>query len=216
MQQEQPRQEQRTPSLTQPEELLKVRQLEALITLIEQGSIEEARAYDKRCNIGYFNRCKHWLDKFITCHPQMLELKLMVEKLTTINDSVLIQGETGTGKELLARALHGERKGQFIEINCAGLPEYLIESELFGHTKGAFTGADKETVGLVELSADGTLFLDEIGELPLGVQAKLLRVLADKRIRKVGGKDFLGPINFRLVCATIQSYIRRWQILGKI
>ena len=110
-------------------------------------------------------------------------------------------GETGTGKELIARALHGEKAGEFYGINCAGLPETLVESELFGHKQGAFTGATKDKIGLMKLAANGTLFLDEVGELPLLAQAKLLRAIQERKIRKVGG-DQSEDINCRIVCAT--------------
>lgn len=143
-----------------------------------------------------------WLDKFITVHPAMLTLKDDVRKLSKVNDSVLITGETGTGKELIARALHGTRQGKFIALNCAGLPENLIESEMFGYVPGAFTGARaRGSGGLMSAAEDGTLFLDEMGELPLLLQAKLLRAIQEKKIRKVGGEVEI-DINCRIVCAT--------------
>jgi two-component system NtrC family response regulator len=117
---------------------------------------------------------------------------------------VLILGETGTGKELVARALHEQslRADQpFVAINCGALPESLIESELFGHRKGSFTGADEHRVGLFEVADGGTMFLDEIGELPKAMQAKLLRVLESGEIRRVGENDSL-TVDVRLVCAT--------------
>jgi transcriptional regulator with PAS, ATPase and Fis domain len=143
-----------------------------------------------------------WLDRFITCHPDMLAMKDEVRLLSPIQDEVLITGETGTGKELIARALHGGRGAKnFIAINCAGLPDNLIESELFGHVRGAFTGADTPKIGLMQQAAGGTLFLDEIGELPIGVQAKLLRALQEKKVRKVGGLVD-DEITCRIVAAT--------------
>jgi len=128
------------------------------------------------------------LKSFITCHPDMLQMKKDVERLAPLDDAVLIHGETGTGKELIANALHGNRTGRFVAINCAGMPKELIESELFGHVKGAFSGAVDDKLGLIDVALNGTLFLDEIGDLPLEVQAKFLRIMQDKKIRSVGGK----------------------------
>jgi two-component system NtrC family response regulator len=117
---------------------------------------------------------------------------------------VLILGESGTGKEMLARALHshsGRQAGRFVAINCAAIPEQLLESELFGHEKGAFTGAVKQTIGKVELASGGTLFLDEIGDMPLALQAKLLRFLQNRVIERVGGRQEI-EVDVRVVCAT--------------
>jgi two-component system response regulator GlrR len=141
------------------------------------------------------------LDAFITCYPKMLALKEHARKLALVDDCVLIFGRTGTGKELIAHILHGDRTGQFIPINCGGLPEPLVESELFGHVKGAFTGADKNRVGLLEQAKDGTIFLDEIGDMPLTVQVKLLRTIQERKIRPVGSSEER-PINCRFICAT--------------
>lgn len=151
--------------------------------------------------IDMSNGIDAWLRRFITADTLMLELKDETRKLATEDDEVLITGETGTGKELLARALHGERTGKFVAINCAGLPKELIESELFGHEKGAFTGAINSKTGLMSVAKDGTLFLDEIGEMPVDVQGKLLRALQEKIIRKVGSNTS-ETINCRVVSAT--------------
>ena len=142
-----------------------------------------------------------WLDRFITQDSKMLALKEDIRKLSPNMSPVLVTGETGTGKEILARALHGNRGGKFIAINCAGLPSELIESELFGHMRGAFTGADNMKVGLMKIADNGTMFLDEIGELPIGVQGKLLRALQERKIRKVGS-NAEEDITCRFVCAT--------------
>jgi transcriptional regulator with PAS, ATPase and Fis domain len=141
------------------------------------------------------------LSSYITQDKDSIDLKSMVKKLSMEKDAVLIIGESGTGKEILARALHGSRKGQFIPFNCAAMPQELIESELFGHVQGAFTGASGMKLGLFETAKYGTLFLDEIGDLPLQAQAKLLRVLQDKKIRKVGGVEETS-IDVRIIAAT--------------
>ena len=136
----------------------------------------------------------------------VLELKLLINKVADSESTVLVLGETGTGKELVAEAIHktSKRKGQFVPVNCAAIPSELLESELFGHEKGAFTGADKARAGRFEMSSNGTLFLDEIGDIPLPLQAKLLRALESKKIQKVGGGKEI-PLNLRMVCATHQN-----------
>lgn len=142
-----------------------------------------------------------WLRKFITIDPETDELKSDIMTLSKYNHEVLIHGETGTGKELLSRALIGNRTGKSLAVNCAGLPEHLVESELFGYKRGAFTGAESDRQGLMASASDGLLFLDEIGELPLQAQAKLLRALQDKKIRRVGSM-LEEEISCRFVFAT--------------
>jgi two-component system NtrC family response regulator len=130
-----------------------------------------------------------------------------IEKIAPADVAVLILGESGTGKELLARALHtlsGRRDKRFIAINCAAIPEQLLEAELFGYEKGAFTGAVKTTPGKIEYADGGTLFLDEIGDMPLSLQAKLLRFLQNKVIERVGGRHEI-PVDVRIVAATNQN-----------
>ena len=134
----------------------------------------------------------------------MQRVRQLIAKVAPTNSTVLILGETGTGKELVARAVHEQSlraDKPFVAINCGALPENLIESELFGHRKGAFTGADDHRVGLFEVAHGGTLFLDEIGELPKAMQAKLLRVLESGEIRRVGDNDAF-QVDVRVVCAT--------------
>ncbi|PHS00961.1 MAG: transcriptional regulator [Blastopirellula sp.] len=134
----------------------------------------------------------------------MQQVNRLVEKVASTNSTVLILGETGTGKELVARALHDQSLRAdmpFVTVNCGALPENLIESELFGHRKGAFTGAEEHRSGLFEVADGGTLFLDEIGELPKSLQAKLLRVLESGEIRRVGDNDSIN-VDVRILCAT--------------
>src|SRR5918994_65460 len=135
---------------------------------------------------------------------KMRELFELIEAVAESDANILIQGENGGGKELIANAIHvrsGRAKGPFIKINCAALPKELIESELFGYKKGAFTGANTDKVGLLELAAGGSLLLDEIGEMPLLLQTKLLRVLQEREYRPIGS-DRLVKVDFRLICAT--------------
>jgi two-component system NtrC family response regulator len=131
----------------------------------------------------------------------------MIEKVAPSNVSVMVLGESGTGKELVARAIHtrsDRRERRFVAINCAAIPEQLLESELFGYEKGAFTGAVKQTLGKVEMAEGGTLFLDEIGDMPLALQAKLLRFLQDRVIERIGGRQEIA-VDVRVVCATHQD-----------
>jgi len=144
------------------------------------------------------------MEGFIATDDAMFKVCRMVEKVAPTDASVLILGESGTGKELVARAVHAQsgRKGaRFVAINCAAIPEQLLESELFGYEKGAFTGAVKTTLGKIETASGGTLFLDEIGDMPLSLQAKLLRFLQDRTIERVGGRQEI-PVDVRIVCAT--------------
>lgn len=137
----------------------------------------------------------------------MAKTIMLAEKVANTNASVLIQGESGTGKEVLARFIHNnsDKKAEpFMDINCAALPPNLLEAELFGHTKGAFTGAEREKKGLFVEAKKGTIFLDEIGELPIDLQAKLLRALQEKKIRPVGGTKNI-PVNARIIAATNQN-----------
>ena len=143
----------------------------------------------------------------ITRDPEMLRICRTIEKVAPTSATVLVLGESGTGKELLARALHdlSPRRGErFVAINCAAIPETLLESELFGYEKGAFTGAVKQTLGKIETANGGTLFLDEIGDLPTSLQAKLLRFLQERTIERIGGRPEI-PVDVRIVCATHQS-----------
>ena len=143
----------------------------------------------------------------IACSPQMQGVCKAIEKVAPSDATVLLLGESGTGKELCARGLHtlgANSKGKFVAINCAAIPDTLLESELFGYEKGAFTGANKQTKGKIEYADGGTLFLDEMGDLPFSLQAKLLRFLQERVIERVGGHESI-PVNVRVVCATHQN-----------
>ena len=147
------------------------------------------------------SKIKKYLDMIITEDPSMKELKLKIMKIWKRQEPVLILGESGTGKELIARSIHGDRHGEFIPINMTALPDYLIESELYGHVKGAFTGASTDKQGLLSAARDGTIFLDEIGDMPLLAQSKILRAMQEMVIRPIGSV-VEQPINCRFVCAT--------------
>ena len=134
------------------------------------------------------------------------QLKKLVDMVSISNSTVLLRGETGCGKDVVARAIHStsNRKGELVNVNCAAIPSELLESELFGHEKGAFTGADSKKEGRFEASNEGTLFLDEIGDMPMQLQAKLLRAIETKTIQRVGGKGEI-KLDLRLICATHQN-----------
>ena len=143
----------------------------------------------------------------VTRDAEMQRICRTIEKVANTNATVMLLGESGTGKELFAKALHElspRRRHRFVAINCAAIPENLLESELFGYEKGAFTGAAKQTLGKIELSHLGTLFLDEIGDLPLSLQAKLLRFLQERVLERVGGRQEIA-VDVRVVCATHQD-----------
>ncbi|HZU64265.1 MAG TPA: sigma 54-interacting transcriptional regulator, partial [Novosphingobium sp.] len=147
------------------------------------------------------------LGEMITAAPEMLKVARTIERVAPTNVSVMLLGASGTGKELLARGLHeasDRREGAFIAINCAAIPESLLESELFGHEKGSFTGAVKTTEGKIEMADGGTLFLDEVGDIPLALQVKLLRFLQERVIERIGGRRAIA-VDTRIVCATHQN-----------
>ncbi|HWN38739.1 MAG TPA: PEP-CTERM-box response regulator transcription factor [Gammaproteobacteria bacterium] len=144
------------------------------------------------------------LDGVIAASDAMLKVCRTIEKVAPTTATTLLQGESGTGKEILARAMHTlspRRDEAFVAINCAAIPDALLESELFGHEKGAFTGAVKQTPGKIEVADGGTLFLDEIGDMPLSLQAKLLRFLQQRTIERIGGRVEI-PVDVRVLCAT--------------
>jgi two-component system NtrC family response regulator len=146
------------------------------------------------------------LGSIISAAPEMLKVAKTVERVASADVSVMLLGASGTGKELLARAVHEKsgRKGGFVAINCAAIRENLLEAELFGYERGAFTGAVKSNVGKIELAEGGTLFLDEVGDIPLPLQVKLLRFLQERVIERIGGRQPIA-VNTRIVCATHQN-----------
>ena len=147
------------------------------------------------------------LGRMITAAPEMIKVARTIERVANTNVSVMLLGASGTGKELLARGLHDASDragGAFVAINCAAIPENLLESELFGHEKGAFTGAVKTTEGKIEMAGGGTLFLDEVGDIPLPLQVKLLRFLQERVIERIGSRKSIA-VDTRIVCATHQD-----------
>jgi DNA-binding NtrC family response regulator len=192
-----------------------------VILLTAHGSIESAKEalrsgafdylekpYDKSALLEIINRALDRLNaidsEIISASPKMETVKKMILKVARSNSTVLIRGESGTGKELIARAVHNQsprNDEMFQAVNCAAINENLLESELFGHEKGSFTGAHAEKKGLFEIADRGTLFLDEIAELDVGIQAKLLRALQERKIRRVGGTHELS-VDVRVIAAT--------------
>ncbi|NUQ81476.1 MAG: sigma-54-dependent Fis family transcriptional regulator [Bacteroidetes bacterium] len=176
-----------------------------LLQILEKASAvssQQAPARPVRTGTG-----KKVAGQLVGDSPAMTTLKDLIARVAPVDVSVLIQGESGTGKELVARAIHaasGRASGPFVAVNCAALNENLIESEFFGHEKGAFTGAADRRIGRFELADGGTIFLDEIGDLPFSLQAKLLRVLQERQIERVGGVQTI-PINVRVIAATCQD-----------
>jgi len=146
------------------------------------------------------------LGSIISAAPEMLKVGKTIERVATADVSVMLLGASGTGKELLARAVHEKsgRKGEFIAINCAAIPETLLEAELFGYERGAFTGAVKSNIGKIEMAQGGTLFLDEVGDIPLPLQVKLLRFLQERVIERIGGRQPIA-VDTRIICATHQN-----------
>ena len=192
-----------------------------VILLTAHGSIESAKEalrsgafdylekpYDKSALLETINRALDRLNaidsEIISASPKMERVKKMILKVARSNSTVLIRGESGTGKELIARAVHNQSPRadeMFQAVNCAAINENLLESELFGHEKGSFTGAHAEKKGLFEIADRGTLFLDEIAELDVGIQAKLLRALQERKIRRVGGTHEIN-VDVRVIAAT--------------
>jgi two-component system response regulator PilR (NtrC family) len=183
--------------LTKP---FKIDELKANIN----NALEKRRLKEEVVHLKRELRQRHGLDNMLGASPKMLELFEHIESVATTNSTVLITGESGTGKELAARAIHvrsPRSSEQFVSINCGALPETLLESELFGHIKGSFTGATTNHKGLFEVAHKGTIFLDEIGEMSPSMQVKLLRVLQEKRIRRIGSTEEI-DVDVRILAAT--------------
>ena len=178
------------------------------LCLLVQRALRERALLDEVTALRQTLASTHSFRNIISKCPQMHDLFELIGHVSQTNSTVLIIGETGTGKEQFARAIHqastDHRTGNFVAINCAAVPETLLESELFGHEKGSFTGAHSQRVGRFEQASGGTIFLDEIGDVPLGMQVKLLRVLQERKFERVGGS---GPIDVdvRVIAATHQS-----------
>jgi len=176
--------------------------------LIVRRALNLARIEDENKRLaGQVGEEKTVLGGLITAAPEMVKVARTIERVANANVSVMLLGASGTGKELLAKGVHdsSDRKdGGFVAINCAAIPESLLESELFGHEKGAFTGAVKTTEGKIEQAHGGTLFLDEVGDIPLPLQVKLLRFLQERTIERIGGRKAIN-VDTRIVCATHQD-----------
>jgi len=178
-------------------------QLNILKALLERA-IEQNRLIGETSILNRHLSNHGMLGEMVGGSPAMQQVYSLIRQVAPTSASVLITGESGTGKELVARAVHrlSPRSGApFIAVNCAAMPDTLIESELFGHEKGAFTGAVERHAGCFEQARNGTILLDEIGDMPIGTQAKLLRVLEDGLVRRLGGKTDL-PVNVRVIAAT--------------
>jgi DNA-binding NtrC family response regulator len=174
------------------------------IRIVVTHALKEAAQQRELLRLRAQVRSQYKFDNIIGASEPMKRVFAMLERVIGTDSTVLIHGETGTGKELVARAIHhnsARKDGPFVAVHCAAIPNELLESELFGHEKGSFTGAMQRRIGMFEAAENGTLFLDEIGEMPLGTQSKLLRAIQEREIRRVGGSDVIN-INVRLVAAT--------------
>lgn len=177
--------------------------LDHLKLLIERGAKQQELLRENILLRGEYS-ARYGFPRIVGEHPSMQDASQMVQRVAATDSTVLLLGESGTGKELFARAVHhlSPRAAQpFVALNCAAIPEGLVENELFGHERGAYTGAGARKLGKLELAHRGTLFLDEIGELPLAIQSKLLRVLEEKRFERVGGTQAIDA-NVRILTAT--------------
>lgn len=178
--------------------------LDVLTLIIDRAYQLDALEKD---NIRLQQQTKEPLAGIIASSPEMLKLSKTIEKIAPTNVSILLLGESGTGKEVLAKAIHSlsdRADNRFVAVNCAAIPENLLESELFGYEKGAFTGASKQTKGKIEYADGGTFFLDEIGDLPYPLQAKLLRFIQERTIERLGGREEIS-VDVRILCATHQN-----------
>jgi len=181
------------------------------LKIIASRSLEKRRLKQENILLKKDLKDKYSFERMIGKSRAMQEIYDLIEKVAATDSTVLITGESGTGKEMAARAVHAQsrrRDGRFVTINCAALPENLLESELFGHAKGSFTGAVADKKGMFEVAGKGTLLLDEVGEMSPWTQVKLLRALQERRIRRVGGTDEI-PVDVRIIAATNQDLKKR-------
>ncbi len=184
--------------------------VEELKILVARG-LEKLRLKQENILLKRDLKDRYAFEKMVGKSRTMQEVYSLIEKVATTDSTVLITGESGTGKEMAARAVHSlspRRDNPFVSINCAALPENLLESELFGHAKGSFTGAVSEKKGMFEAATRGTLFLDEVGEMSPWTQVKLLRAIQERLVRRVGGNDEI-PIDVRIIAATNQDLKKR-------
>jgi len=174
------------------------------IQLVINKALEKARLVEENIRLRRELKTKYGFDQLVGVSEPMRKIYELIRQVAPTSSNILISGESGTGKELVAKAIHynSPRKNQpFLVVNCASIPETLLESELFGHTRGAFTGAYQAKRGMFELAHRGTILLDEIGELPASLQAKLLRVIETKTFRRLGGEDEI-QVDVRIITAT--------------
>jgi len=177
------------------------------LELLVDQALKDRRLIDEVADLRNRLRRRNAYHNLLGRSRQMMEVFARVERVASSACTVLVTGETGTGKELVAQAIHfsdATRTSRLVEVNCAALPEHLLESELFGHERGAFTGADRQRKGRFEQASGGTLLLDEIGEIPFGMQSKLLRVLQDERFERVGGTETI-PTECRVIARPIAT-----------
>jgi two-component system NtrC family response regulator len=178
--------------------------LEVLRLIVDRAfRVHELEAENRKLR----TQSKVALEGIVGSSEAILAACRLVEKVSPSNATVLLLGETGTGKELFARAIHRlstRHDGPFVAINCAAIPENLLEAELFGYEKGSYTGAHKQTKGKIETAANGSLLLDEIGDMPMALQGKLLRFLEDRMVERIGGRNLI-PVDVRIICATHQD-----------
>ncbi len=174
------------------------------LLLLVSRALDQRRLMTEYVLLKEEHQRRFGLPRVLGEHPALKETMLAIQRAAPTDATVLVLGESGTGKELMARSLHqlsNRAKGPFVALNCAAIPETLLENELFGHEKGAFTGATGRKVGKVEMAHQGTLFLDEIGDMPIGVQAKILRLVQERQFERVGGVQTIS-VDVRVVAAT--------------
>ena len=177
------------------------------LKIVVRNALEKQQLEEENLLLKAEFRVQHGLDRIVGSSPRMAKVFELVRSVAGTGSTILVQGESGTGKELVAKAVHAlspRRDAPFVSVNCAALPENLLESELFGHMKGAFTDAHQTKKGLFETAHRGTLMLDEVGEMPLSMQVKLLRVLQERRVRRVGANEEV-EVDVRVIAATNQS-----------